>query len=136
MKLTTKQLERACGRCVHFKGMMVSDCCAVGVFNAAFNGSLPCLKHFDKGLHTCESRRYVTPEEAQAEEDEHEAWSLRVNAALPIVAACKQITATGGATSFSHVCPICGAELRIRISPGNLHAKVSCITPNCILWIE
>lgn len=135
MKLTPKQLDIACSRCTHFNGIQ-NTACEAGVSYASFPGTKPCLDRFNRDGATCDKRRAVTADEAQAEEDEHEAWSLQMNKALPIVAECKEITSKGGDTSFSRVCPICGQELRIRVSPGNLHAKVTCKTSNCIFWIE
>jgi len=102
----------------------------------SFKGSKPCLDRFNRDRSTCDKRRAVTPQEAQAEHDAFDAWLEKMNTALPIVAECKEITAKGGDTSFSRICPVCGLELRIQVSTYNLHARVRCQTDNCIFWIE
>lgn len=135
MKLGREQLAMACARCAHYNGFP-KRVCEAGVNYSIFPGTPPCLDKFNRDGATCDKRRAVTPEEAQAEQDEHEAWSLKMNAALPIVAECKKITANDGANHHLRVCPICAAELLIQVSRHNLHARVQCKTPNCIFWIE
>lgn len=133
--LSPSQIAIACSKCAHFNGIQ-NDTCEAGVSYEPFRGSLPCLKQFDKGLHVCTSRRWITAEEAQAEHAEAEKAIARMNLALPLVSLFKAITRDGGASSFSEPCPACQGTLRVQIARSNLHARVCCTTPGCIQWIE
>lgn len=126
-----RELEMLTGTCKHFTGVGPGTCRA-GCDYTQFTSSLPCLKRFDKGEPACEKRQWITPEEAQAEHAEMEAFHERTKAVMPMLKEAKKTRRS--VKDFP--CPACLTGLiNIRVEP-NGHARVYCSTEGCARWIE
>jgi hypothetical protein len=136
--------EQKQNKCKHFNGIM-NDACDAGVRyelvtipNPTGMGKLlPCFKDNGNGC-VCDKLEFYTDAEIDAQIEESEGnFKKTMQAREAIVDHLGGPWKKGMAGSRGAiVCPICQGELRFTRSGYNGHIHASCLTPNCVSWIE
>lgn len=140
--MKTLHQQIAC-HCKHFNGLQNSACDAGVQYDSVKDesrkgfGRWPCWREGEE--LTCEKRKFLTPEEVEAEVQEIEAATIRLTKGM---VACREDAkqrglkkGNGGTGKIK--CPVCdNGTLHYSVAGYNGHMHARCSTEHCLSWMQ